>query len=151
MINSKTIEYQGKNYFDDRLFILYLCKGKVDINSDSGIVSTTIYHEKAPEAYVWCVVTFRNCNRYPAFRVDSFYKKDDAISYMKKVEPETPLISLGGKSLSDPVPYEKYLSWKKLNKFKEYSWQDLFPSSMYKNTNLTEVMMEPLDNFKGIR
>src|ERR1035437_3399696 len=101
MSKLNSINFNGQNYFDDRLFVLYLCKGKVEIGSD--VVTTTIYHNNGPEFSVWCVVTYRNCDRYPAYRVDSFNKKDDAIEYIKKVEPETPLISLNGAIPSSPV------------------------------------------------
>src|SRR3989338_2081394 len=97
--------FEGKEYFDDRLFVMYLCKGKVDPESD-GLIATTIYHDSAPDEYIWCAVTYRNSNRYPLYRIDSFYKKDDAIAYIKLVEPETPLISLGGQSQKNPLSYE---------------------------------------------
>ena len=35
------IEFQGRKYFDDRIFILYLSRGKVDTDSN-GLISTTI-------------------------------------------------------------------------------------------------------------
>ena len=38
------VEFQGQLYFDDRLYILYLCKGAGEVNPD-GLVSITIYHE----------------------------------------------------------------------------------------------------------
>ncbi len=48
----KTIKFQGEEYFDDRLFVLYLCKGKVEIQSD-GVIITTIYHEQEPADFIW--------------------------------------------------------------------------------------------------
>ena len=55
------ITFQGKQYFDDRFFVLYSCKGKVDPESN-GLIATTIYHEQAPEEHIWLVVTYRNYN-----------------------------------------------------------------------------------------
>jgi len=143
------IKYQEREYFDDRLFILYLCKGKVEIQPD-GLVSTTIYHEKELTDFVWCLVTFRNCARYPATRVDSFYKKEDAITYQKSIEPETPLISLQGKSPINPLSYEEYRSWKNKNDFKEYDFHEVF-TARPKGSNARETFMEEKSQFKGIR
>lgn len=148
MTKLETIEFQGQNYFDDRIFVLYLCKGTVDIESgDDGAVWTKIYHEQAPENHVWCVVTYRNCNRYPLFSVDSFYKKEDAIKYMRKIEPETPLISLGGISPTNSLPYEQYLNWKIKNNFKDYDWKSLYSAE---GTNAGESVGQTKTQFKGI-
>ena len=146
---SKTIEFQGLEYFDDRLYVLYLCNGIVDTKQDD-IVTTTIYHDKAPEDHLWCIVTYRNCSRYPAVRVDSFYKKDDAMEYLKKIEPETPLISLAGKSPDTVVSFEEFQKWKRENGLKEYNWKEMFTYSA-SSTNAQEHMMEPKDQFKGIK
>ncbi len=86
--------FNGEIYCDDRMFVLYLCKGTVDIDDD--LITTTIYHEEAPKDYKWCLVTYRNVDRYSIVRVDHFNSKDEAKAYMKKVEPTVPLISLGG-------------------------------------------------------
>lgn len=149
MNQSKTIEFQGQNYFDDRLFVLYLCKSTVEIEPDNdGVVWTKIYHEQAPTNHTWCVATYKNCNRYPLYRVDNFYKKDDAMAYMKQIEPETPLISLNGKSPLRPASYEDYLSWKKEKGFKEYDWQSLYsPDGM----NAYETIGQTKEQFKGIK
>ena len=148
MNQPKTISFQGQEYFDDRLYVLYLCKGTVEIEPDGdGVVWTKIYHEQAPTDYVWCVATYRNCNRYPLYRVDSFYKKEDAVLYIKKIEPETPLISLNGKSPLHPVSYEKYLLWKKENGTKEYDWQSLYSPD---GKNASESVGQTKEQFKGI-
>mgnify|MGYP001594647092 CR=1 FL=1 len=143
-----TIQFQGQEYFDDRLFVLYLCKGTVEIEpDDEGVVWTKIYHENAPNNHIWCVATYRNCNRYPLFRVDSFYKKGDAIAYIRKIEPETPLISLGGVPSASPLSYEEYLSWKSKNNFKEYDWKSLYSLD---GTNASESIGQTKEQFKGI-
>jgi len=149
MKESKTIEFQGQKYFDDRLFVLYLCKGKVEIEPESdGVVWTRIYHEKAPDDYVWCVVTYRNYNRYPLYQVDSFYKKEDAEQYIKSIEPETPLISLGGNPPEIPLSYEEYSEWKIENNFKDYDWKSLYSPD---GTNASESVGQTKDQFKGIK
>ncbi|MDO8466794.1 MAG: hypothetical protein Q7S83_01500 [bacterium] len=148
MKESGTIKFEGQDYFDDRIFVLYLCKGTVEIEpGPEGSVWTRIYHEKAPNDYIWCVVTYRNCNRYPLYRVDSFYKKEDAEQYIKKIEPETPLISFGGKPSKSPLSYEEYSEWKVKNGFKDYDWQSLYFSD---GTNASESVGQTKAQFKGV-
>ncbi|OGM99141.1 MAG: hypothetical protein A2649_02010 [Candidatus Yanofskybacteria bacterium RIFCSPHIGHO2_01_FULL_41_26] len=147
MNQSKTIKFQGHEYFDDRLFVLYLCKGKVDPESE-GLIATTIYHDSAPEEYIWCVVTYRNYNRYPLYRIDSFYNKDDAIAYIKTIEPETPLISLGGKPPQKPLSYEDYVAWKKKNNLRDYDWKSLYTDG---GSSAREIIYQTREQFKGVK
>ncbi len=85
--------YDGEFYNDDRLFIL-----------DYGVAD-----EEGNE--VWCVVTRRNIRRFPPHRADKFVSEDEAVDFIKKIEPSTPRISLRGQGPS-PVPsYEQYLQW----------------------------------------
>jgi len=70
--------FRGQEYNDDRLYILYLCKGTVEkqIQPDgTSMMCTTVYHEDAPDDYIWCLVTYRNDPRYQATRVDHFYNE----------------------------------------------------------------------------
>lgn len=147
MNQSKTINFQGQEYFDDRLFILYLCKGKVEIESD-GVAVTSIYHENAPDDHIWCVATYRNCNRYPLYRVDNFYKKKDAEAYIKEIEPQTPLISLGGAIPKHLLSYADYITWKKKNDLKDYDWQSLYAPG---GTNATERIYQKKEQFQEIK
>lgn len=82
--------YEGQLYNDDRLFILDL----------SQITKGT---EK-----IWAVITRRNCKGFPPYRVDEFDTKEDAIAFIKRIEPTTPLISFGGKSPQIPLEYTAY-------------------------------------------
>lgn len=149
MDQNKTIEFEGQRYFDDRLFVLYLCKGTVEIEpNDEGAVWTKIYHEKAPDNHIWCVATYRNCNRYPLYRVDSFYKKEDAEKYIKEIEPETPLVSLGGKQPISPLSFEAYCNWKQKNELKEYDWKSLYSPD---GTNASESIGQTKEQFRGIK
>ncbi len=149
MNESETIKFQGQNYFDDRLFVLYLCKGTVEIEpNEDGVVWTKIYHEKELDNYIWCVATYRNCNRYPLYRVDSFYKKEDAEEYIRKIEPETPLISLGGNPPATPLSYKDYSEWKVKNGLKEYDWKSLYSQD---GTNASESVGQTKEQFGGIK
>lgn len=119
------ISFQGDLYYDDRLFVMHLCKGKVTIAND-GVITTTIYHNNAPEGCIWCIATYKNCRRYPAFSIKRFISKAEAELYLQKVEPTTPLISLGGKSPLRVASYKKYLIWKKKHNFKDYEYESLY-------------------------
>ena len=149
MDQSKTIEFEGQKYFDDRLFVLYLCAGKVEIEEgEGGVVWTKVYHENPPKDHLWCVATYKNCQRYPLYRVDSFYKEEDATAYIKQVEPETPLISLGGKTPENHLPYEQYLEWKRKNNLHDYDWKSLYSTD---GANASESIGQTREQFKGIR
>ena len=84
--------WQGKLYKDDRLFILDL--------------------QQAQKGHrvVWAVTTRRNIDGFPPFRVDDFPTKEEAIEFIHRIEPETPRISLGGRSPEKPLPYTDYLA-----------------------------------------
>lgn len=149
MKNKFMFEFNGEKYFDDRIYVLYLCKGTVEIEPGfDGSVWTTIYHQEAPKDYVWCVVTYKNSPRYPLYRIDSFHKKEDAILYMKEIEPKTPLISLGGNSPKEILSYEDYVLWKMTNSFKDYDWKSLYTSG---GTNAQESIGQTKEQFNGIK
>jgi hypothetical protein len=93
MQNGRTTRYRDELYNDDRLFIL-----------DYGIAD-----EDGKQ--VWYVATRRNTPRFPPYRVDRFTSESEVIDYIKKIEPETPRISLEGKG-PFPVPtYQEHLEW----------------------------------------
>ncbi len=121
------IQFNGETYNDDRLFVLYICKCTVN-TVEGDTVETTIYHEKAPEAHKWCLVTYKNIAKYPAVRVDHFESLKAAEDYMKKVEPTVPLISLGGQSPRSPLPYDQFVKWKVKNQLKEYHHKKMYLS-----------------------
>jgi len=85
--------YQGRPYLDDRLFILDLTPAKKNGRT------------------VWAVITRRNCEGFTPFRTDEFETKEEAIAFIKKIEPQTPRFSLGEKS-PDPTPsYKEHCRW----------------------------------------
>ena len=90
--------WQGQQYLDDRVFILDL--------------------QPATKAgrKVWAVTTRRNVKGFPPRRVDDFQTKEEAIAYLKQVEPSTPRISLSGASPTPEPTYEEYLAWCKSEK-----------------------------------
>jgi len=117
-------------YNDDRIYVLKisLCKCK-NIQISSNNISIYEYPSNqdqlrqsctsnSPPEYKWCLTTYRNTERYPATRVDSFDSKEDAEKYLRGVEPSTPLISLDGKG--SEMTYDEFLNWKKQQGLKEY-------------------------------
>jgi hypothetical protein len=92
-VEKKMKLWQGLAYLDDRLFILDLQQAV----------------KKGQN--VWVVTTRRNVKGFPPWRVDDFKTKEEAINYLKKVEPSTPRISLRGKSPSPEPSYQEYLAW----------------------------------------
>jgi hypothetical protein len=146
MSKIQRLSFQGQDYFDDRLFVLYLCKATLE-TQDDGVVVTTIYHEQAPTVHVWCVVTYRNCDRYPMFSIRHFATSDSAVAYLQQVEPETPLISLHGSSPTKPVSYQEYCAWKTKNNLGEYDFSKLFTPG---GTNAREAIFQTREQFKGL-
>jgi len=118
------IEFQGIIYNDDRMFVLYLCKCTIEENDQYFI--TKIHHNEAPENFIWTVITFRNNERYTAVKGDHFDTKEEAENFIRKVEPEVPLVSLKGGSPSRPLPYDKFLEWKTINGLNEYDYKKMF-------------------------
>ena len=103
MGRSQDISYQGDTYRDDRIFVMNLSRGKVEINGE-------IYQK-------FVLVTYRNSLKFVATRADHFDTKEDAVNYIKKIEHEVPLISQNGKPL--PIPdnvdvWQFWLNWLKI-------------------------------------
>jgi len=109
-----------------------------------GMVESTVYHKVFPEHSRWGLVTYRNCTGYPATHMNIFISKEDAIAYMRKIEPEAPLISLNGRSPSNPVPYEEYQCWKQANNFKEYDYKAL---CLPGGTDPKEIILQTREQF----
>jgi len=118
------IEFNGEVYRDDRMYVLYTCKCTEEVEAD--YVSTTIYHEASPSDAKWCIVTYKNTPRYRAFRVDVFDSRQKADDYVRGVEPEVPLISLGGRSRNPPLAYPDFVRWKEEQGFEEYDYTKLY-------------------------
>lgn len=116
------IEFEGEIYNDDRMFLVSVCK--CTIREEDDMIVTTIHHDNPPQNHEWCLVTFKNTKRCPAIRVDHFDNEHDTTEYRKKIEPETPLVSLSGHSPYPPTLYAKYVQWKKDNNLKEYNYKN---------------------------
>lgn len=132
--------FNGKDYYDDRLFLLHLCLGSLEV--EGGLVTTTIYHENAPPESKWCLVTYRNCDNYPAFGVLHFESKDDAVAYMESVEATTPLASHEGQSPG--LSREAYLKWKNDAGLQDYDYRKCYQPG---GTNGKEFIVQTREQF----
>ena len=88
-----TFKYQGETYRDDRMFVLNLSLGK----------------SNNKEKYI--LMTYRNTPQLPPVRVDDFETKEDAIEYIKKIEPKVPLTSLDRQPLNIPKNADAWEYW----------------------------------------
>lgn len=131
------MEFAGEMYNDDRLFVLYVCRG-TRRELANGAIESKIYHDEPPADSNWCVVTFRNTPRYKAFRVDHFGTLDEAEAYRRFNEPLTPRISLGGMSPSPPLSYAAYSEWKHTEALREYDHRLLFRGGMDRREIITQ-------------
>lgn len=129
-------------YYDDRLFVLYVCLGTVEIEDE--LVTTTIYHENPPFDAKWCLVTYRNCENYPAFSVVHFQDSADAITYMRLIEPTTPLVSSQGQTVTPPVSYDAYSQWKIDEHLEEYDYRKCYRPG---GANAIEMIMQTKEQF----
>lgn len=135
-------EFNGQLYYDDRLFLLHLCPGTVDIEGD--LVTTTIYHENAPSDATWCLVTYRNSQAFPAFSVFHFQTKDEAIAYWHSIEASTPLISNDGKPTE--LSYDEYVNWKMNQNLQEYDYRKCYQPG---GANPKEVIMQTREQLRA--
>ena len=129
------IEFDGNLYNDDRMFVLYIAP--CIFSEDSENITYQVYHEKPPPEHTWCIVTYRNTERYPASKVDTFNSKEEAEKYKANVEPSCPLVSLRGEPKKFRS-YEEYISWKEWQDFEEYDYKKVFTPG---GSNPSETMI----------
>ncbi len=118
------VEFDGVTYNDDRMFILYICKCTIKENADS--IRTIIHYQEIPLNCIWSVATFRNNPRYTLRKIDHFNNKEEAEAFVAHVEPQTPLVSLGGLSPTSPLSFSEYSDWKSEMNLKEYDCKSMF-------------------------
>ena len=94
---SKQIKFQNDVYRDDRIYVMNLSNGILEIDS-----------KKIPK---FVLVTYRNNINLVATRADHFETKEEAERYIKTVEFEVPLISNNGNPLLIPANEDKWKFW----------------------------------------
>lgn len=97
-------------YRDDRMYVMRI-SSNFD-KSDGRLISAPI-REDAPEEIDGPVllITYRNTYSLPAVRTDEFATISEALSYIQRVEPTCPRISLGGKANLPTPTWEAHLEW----------------------------------------
>ncbi len=130
--------FDGQNYHDDRMYILYVAKC-VSVEAEDHY-RTTIYHKEAPENHAWCIVTYRNSERYQAVKVDLFETEFKANEYLKEFAPRTPLVNLNGQPKKPYMTYSEYTEWTKDNGVNEYDYKSIYPNDV---NNPQENIYEP--------
>jgi len=134
-----TVEFEGETYYDDRMFIFYICKVRSEIVSNQR--RTTIYHQEAPDDHVWAVVYYRNCARMMPWKIDYLRTREEAEQHYRDLAPGVPRVSLGGESPSWLITYEEYAAWLVENGLSEYDYRKFYPGG---GSNLKEVVYEPI-------
>lgn len=117
--------FQGQRYRDDRMYVLHIAPCVVRELGDD-FLETVVHHEEVPAEHSWCLITFRNTERYPATRVDHFDTREEAEPYARSVEPTVPLVSLGGHPPSPAPTYEEFQNWKAANGCRAYDYREVF-------------------------
>ena len=108
-IKIKVINYKNEQYRDDRLFVCNLTLSKRQhVQVKNGMMKNT-----GKKDFKWSLVTYRNTIHLPITRVDNFKDKMEAIKYLQKIEPETPLISHHGRRLRIPHQEDAWLYWRR--------------------------------------
>ena len=92
-----------KQFHDDRMFVLQVAP--VTLSRDIGSCSLPKTSKR------WAVITRRNVPGYPPSRTDDFHSREEAVAYLKKVAPQTPRVSLGGKSPDPPLSWDGFQDW----------------------------------------
>jgi hypothetical protein len=121
------------------MFVLHIARCTIR-EVDESMIETTIHHEQIPDDHLWCLVTYRNTARYPAVRVDHFPNREAAEQYRRRVEPEVPLVSLGGRAPAKTPSYEAFAAWKKAQNLKDYDYRSMFSGG----SNPREVVTSPV-------
>ena len=84
----KSIEFNGRFYNDDRMFVLYIAPCTASEDSES--FSYEIFHETPPLKHIWGVVTYRNTQRYPAVNLIPLIQKKKRNSLKQELNQIVP-------------------------------------------------------------
>ena len=89
--------FEGEDYRDDRIFVANLSRGTVT-NGDG-------------EQVRWLVCTYRNTRNLPARSTHHFSTRQEAIDFIKHIEPLTPLVSKRGLPLDISTFQDSWETW----------------------------------------
>ena len=134
-----TIEFRGEEYYDDRLFVFYICKVTAEIVD--GVKEIILHHDEAPDDHVWALVLYKNTGRMMAAKVNYFRIREDAEEYYRDIAPQVPRISLNGESPLHPPSFKEYSDWMAREGLSEYDKKAFYSSS---GSNQKEVIYEQI-------
>ena len=102
-------QFNGDTYRDDRSYVMRVIS---NFTKDAdGMITAALSKEPHIDGDRPVVlVNYRNIPSLPAVRVDEFPSFNEAIQYLKQVEPTCPRVSLQGCS-PKPTPWQKHLEW----------------------------------------
>jgi hypothetical protein len=112
--------FQEETFLDDRMFVLAVYPARLAKDKEENH-QTVIFYDKAPEAGLWTVLTYRNVANYPLVGVAHFDTEEFARAYKDGVEPSIPLTSLGGQSPTTRMPPEDFAAWKEEHGFGDFN------------------------------
>ena len=104
-MDKELLSYGTDQYRDDRLFVMNLTHAKIRK------IDQTSYKDLTKEKYKWVLTTYRNNVGLTYFRSDEFESKKKALEYLKRNEPQTPLISNDGQPLFIPSKFDRWNFW----------------------------------------
>ena len=94
------IHFERRGYFDDRVFILELTR----------VTTRSLTQADAPIAR-WAVIIRRNVAGFPPFHSDDFESREEALQYLHQIAPQTPRVSLGGRSPKPTPSLPEFKAW----------------------------------------
>ncbi len=93
------IKFSGKDYFDDRMYVLEV--SKITVNN----------HDFSEQKEMWSVITRHNSPGYYPTRTDDFEIEEEAIDFYKKIAPQTPMVSMKGKPLEPAPDFDSFVEF----------------------------------------
>ena len=108
-------EHRSGAYRDDRMYVMRITRGATrQVEAGPQPLTETITGPP-PAERGWTpsvlLITYRNVPSLPAVRSDTFDSFEEAVEYVKKVEPTCPRVSLGGESPTPTPSWEEHLEW----------------------------------------
>jgi hypothetical protein len=105
-------EHWSGPYRDDRMYVMRITHGSKR-PTDGGFVEyvTDQLSQTPGTTTAVLLVTYRNVPSLPAIRTDSFDSIEEAVKYVKSVEPTCPRVSLDGKPPQPTPSWEEHLDW----------------------------------------
>ncbi len=97
-------------YRDDRMYVMRISSNFEKSNGQ--VISTRMCPDMLGDIDgAVLLITYRNTHSLPAIRTDEFATIGEALSYIQRVEPTCPRISLGGKAALPTPTWEAHLEW----------------------------------------